>query len=72
MKFRIKVKPYAAEDKIQKLPDGSFLVHVKAPPADGKANEKVIEVLSEYFKRPKQNIKIRSGFTGRHKIVEVE
>jgi hypothetical protein len=42
------------------------------PPIEGKANEKMIEVLSEYLKKPKKSISILSGFKGRTKIVEVE
>ena len=72
MRLRIKVKPYSSVDKVQQLADGSFVVYVKAPPAEGKANEKVVEILAQYFKRPKRNVKIRSGLTARHKIVEVE
>lgn len=56
---------------VEELTDGSLVVHVKAPPTEGKANERLIEVLAEYFKRPKRNIVIRTGFTGRQKIVEI-
>lgn len=36
---------------------GSLLVHVKDPPIDGKANQAVIKLLSDYFEIPKSRIK---------------
>ncbi|MBI3004072.1 MAG: DUF167 domain-containing protein [Ignavibacteriales bacterium] len=71
MKLKVKVKPYSSRERVDQLADGSLVIHVNAPPAEGKANERVIEVLAEYFKRPKRNVIIRSGFKGRHKIVEI-
>ncbi len=71
MRLKVKVKPYSSTNRVEQLPDGTFVVHVKVPPIEGRANEKVVEVLAEYFKRPKRNVVIRSGLSGRHKIVEI-
>ena len=72
MKFKITVKPNARKNEVTRIADGTLVVHVAVPPIEGKANEKVIEVLSEYLKKPKRSISIVSGFRGRDKIIEIE
>ncbi|MDO8495330.1 MAG: DUF167 domain-containing protein [bacterium] len=49
-----------------------YEVRVKAPPAEGAANEEVIELLSEYFQISKSLIKIKAGHTSKRKIIEIE
>lgn len=71
MKVSIRVKTNARKNEVSKLEAGKFLVSVTAPPVDGKANEKIIEVLSEYFDRPKRCISIVRGESSKEKIVEV-
>ena len=71
MKISVRVKPNAWRDEVKKLAENRFLVSVTAPPVEGKANEKLIEVLSEYFHKPKHSITILRGTTTRSKIVEI-
>lgn len=71
MKIFVKVKPGARESKIQDLGGSNFLVQVKALAKDGEANLELEKVLAEHFKVPKGNIFIKTGRTGRFKIVEV-
>lgn len=54
------------------LDEHEFIVKFNAPREKGKANEKLIEILSEYFKISKSQIKIVSGFTSSNKIVNIE
>jgi len=49
----------------------SYKVYVTAPPEDGKANKKVIELLAEYFKVPKSQVRIIKGEISRNKIIEI-
>jgi len=46
-------------------------VRVTAPAVDGKANKAVIEVLSEFYKVKKRDIKILRGEKSREKLVEI-
>jgi uncharacterized protein (TIGR00251 family) len=71
MKITVQVKPNARFNEVRKREDGSYLVKVSAPPIEGRANEKLIEVLSAYFGKPKRNIQILSGGRGKHKIIEI-
>lgn len=72
MKFKITVKANARKNEVIRTADGTLVIRVAARPVEGKANEKVIEVLSEYLNKPKRSISIVSGFKGKNKIIEVE
>jgi len=72
MKYKISVKPNAKKNEVIRCDDGTLIIRVSVPPTEGKANEKVIEVLSDYFKKPKRSISIIFGFKGKKKIVEVD
>ena len=71
MRISIRVKPNARKNDVRKIDDKRFIVSVSAPPFEGKANDQVIELLSEYFGKAKRNITIVRGATAREKIVEV-
>ena len=71
MRVSIKVKPNSKTISVEKLNDGSYTVRVKAPAKEGKANEAVIEALSEYFDKPKSRIAILHGQAGKNKVVEI-
>ena len=71
MKITIRVKPNARKNDVQKVAENQFVVTVIAPPVEGKANEKVIEVLAEYFHKPKRSVTIVRGKTAKEKIIEI-
>ncbi len=72
MKILIKVKPNAKENKVEGISKNQFLVKVKAPPKEDKANKELIETLAEYFKVPKSQISILTGLKSKQKIVNIE
>lgn len=72
MKFTLRVKPNAKHEKVEAQPDGSLKVHVNAPPQEGRANERVVELLARHFKVPKSCISVVRGASGRRKIVEID
>jgi uncharacterized protein len=51
--------------------DGIVEVSVSTAPVDGKANEEMLELLSDYFEVAKSAIEIVSGHTSRNKIIEI-
>jgi hypothetical protein len=71
MKLLIKVKPNSRQEKIEKTDDG-YIVYVKEPPVENKANQAVIRVLSEYFDVPKFQISILSGLKSKQKVIEIK
>ncbi|PIR76278.1 MAG: YggU family protein [Candidatus Magasanikbacteria bacterium CG10_big_fil_rev_8_21_14_0_10_42_10] len=68
----IKVLPRSSRNEIVgTLPDGTLKVKLTAPPVDGEANKKLIELLSKEFGVSKSNIKIVKGETNKIKLVEI-
>lgn len=70
-KYSVAVKPRSKSEGVSSLDDGTLVVRVNAPPVDGKANERVIELLADHFCVPKRNIRIAVGDGSRKKIIEV-
>ena len=71
MKIQVKVKPNSRTEEVSQ--EGhSFIVRVKEPPREGKANLAVMRLLAEHFGVPKSQVRILSGFHGRNKVIEVE
>lgn len=71
MKISISVKAGSKVASVERSADGGYLVRVKAPAHEGRANEAVVEELSVYFKVPKSRITIVRGQTSKRKIVEI-
>ena len=69
MKIKIKLHPNSSKEEIKKINENNLEVWIKEKPVDNKANIELIKILKKYFKK---EIKIKSGFTYRNKIVEVE
>ncbi|HKZ22273.1 MAG TPA: DUF167 domain-containing protein [candidate division Zixibacteria bacterium] len=70
MKISVKVKPNSKIEKVEKAV-GFWIIHVKEPPQEDKANRAVINLLSAYFKVPKSRISILKGKKSRQKIVGI-
>ncbi|MGD0354438.1 MAG: DUF167 domain-containing protein [Dehalococcoidia bacterium] len=70
MKLKVRVSPHAPKNEVTVQGD-EYMVRVRAVPEDNKANEAVINLLAKHFKVSKTSVRIVSGFTGRHKIIEI-
>ena len=70
MKIQVKVKPNSKTEELSREGD-SFIVRVKEPPKEGKANQAVIKLLAEHFGVPHNQVRILSGFKSSNKVVEV-
>ncbi|HET8692316.1 MAG TPA: DUF167 domain-containing protein [Steroidobacteraceae bacterium] len=71
MILRILVKPRSRTSELVQAPDGSWIARLKSPPVDGKANAELIALVAAQFRRPKAAVTIKSGASGRRKIVQV-
>jgi len=70
MKIQAKVKPNSKTEEVS--PEGgAFVVKVKEPPREGKANQAVIRLLAEHFGVPQSRVRIISGFRSKNKIIEI-
>lgn len=71
MKVSVLVKPNSKKESITQNEDGTLVVKVNAPPAEGQANKRVIELLSQHFATPKSSISLLHGASGKKKIFEI-
>jgi uncharacterized protein (TIGR00251 family) len=72
MKITVQVKPNAKKEAVERLEDGSYLVRVNAPPIEGRANTRVIELLAGFLNVPKSRITLVAGQKGKRKTFVVE
>lgn len=70
--LKVKVIPGVRENKVEKLEDGSFKVWVTDVPEKGKANKKLIEILSKHLCIDKKSLEIHSGQKSRIKIISIK
>ena len=70
MKIQVKVKPSSKTEEVSQEGD-SFIVKVKEPPNEGKANQAVLKLLAEHFGAPQSQVRILSGFKSKNKVIEV-
>ena len=66
----VKVKPNARSSSLEEI-DGVWLAQLKAPPVDGKANAELIALVAERFHCRRSGVVIKSGASGRMKLVEI-
>lgn len=57
---------------VEKQDDGSFIVYVREPAVESKANDALIALLAKHFGIPKTSISIVRGLTSRQKVIEIE
>ena len=70
--IQVKVKPNSRVSLLEQQPDGTWLAQIKSPPVDGKANEELIALVAKQFGCRKSEVSIRSGASGRVKLVRVD
>ena len=64
--------PRAARNQIQGLHGDAIKIRLKAPPVDGKANEALVDFLSEILGIPQRQITLVAGQTNRQKRLSVQ
>ena len=72
MIMQIKVKPRSRVSSLAQAPDGTWLAKLKSPPVDGKANDELVALVAEHFHCRRAAVSIKSGVSGRMKLVKVE
>jgi len=70
--LQIRVKPRARASSLVPGPDGTWTAQLKSAPIDGKANEELIALIARYFRCGKAAVTIKSGASGRRKLVRIE
>lgn len=67
MTISVSVKTNSKIESVEEQSDGTYVVRVHVPPIDGKANERIRELLAKHFGLPKNSIEILSGTKGKKK-----
>ena len=71
MLIRVRVTSSAKEARVTKTGESSFEVRVDERAVGGRANKRLLEILSEHFNVPKSSITIVRGARSRDKMVEI-
>jgi uncharacterized protein (TIGR00251 family) len=71
MKITVKAKPASKEEKVEKITEFEFVVSVKEPPVQGRANMAIIKALAQYFCVSPSQVRLVFGFTSRQKVFEI-
>lgn len=68
----IRVTTRAAKNELVEIQDdGTIKIRIKAAPVDGKANQMIIEFLSDLLDVPKSNVEIVAGLSSKNKLVSI-
>ena len=70
--IQVKVKPNSRLSTLEQSGEGSWIAQLKAAPIDGKANEELISLVAARFQCRKAAVSIKSGASGRMKLVLIE
>ena len=72
MFISVRVYPNAKRDELMGLSNGVWQVRVSAPPVKGKANTRLIALLSQVLGVGKSSLSIAKGHTSRSKVIAVD
>ncbi|MDA8155866.1 MAG: DUF167 domain-containing protein [Actinomycetota bacterium] len=71
IELNIKVYPRSAKRGIAGIYGDALKVKLTSAPVEGKANEELVELLSDFLKVKKSDIRILRGGTSKRKVVEI-
>lgn len=71
MIIQVRITPNAKKSEITELGNNGYKIKVDAPAIGGKANVRLIEILSDYFNVPKSSIRMVKGHRSREKVLEI-
>jgi uncharacterized protein (TIGR00251 family) len=69
--LNVRVRPGARRNDVAGLHAGAVKISIAAPPADGRANEALIEFIAELLRVPQARVSIVSGATNRSKLLRI-
>ena len=70
--IQVKVKPSARISVLEETSPDVWLAQLKSPPIDGRANEELIALVAKHFACRRSAVSIKSGASGRMKLVRIE
>jgi uncharacterized protein (TIGR00251 family) len=70
--IQVKVTPRSRVSSLTQAGDGTWMAKLKSPPVDGKANAELIALVAEQFGCTKGAVSIKTGVSGRMKLVRID
>lgn len=70
-KLTVHLVPSASISEVVGRSGDGWKMRIAAPPVDGKANEALIELLSDVLDVPKSSIQIVKGHTAKTKVLDI-
>ena len=71
-RLEVKVIPGASRDEVAGTMGNAVKIKLRAPPVEGRANEALVEFLSEQLDLPRRAISLERGETSRQKLLRIE
>lgn len=71
MIIKVRVKPNALNESIEKMQDGSYKISLKEKALEGRANKALVKMLCKEFNVRAKDVKVK-GLHSRDKIVEIK
>jgi len=67
----VRAKPRSAVSSLERADDGTWIARLRSPPADGKANAELVDLVAGHFGCPKSAVSVVSGAAARLKLVRI-
>jgi len=71
MKIFVEAKPGSKNEGVERIDENHFVVRVKEPPIQGRANRAITKALAGHLYIAPFRIKLVSGFSSKQKIFEI-
>lgn len=71
MLLRVRVTPNASRPSVTETEEGTLEVRVDARPEEGRANRRLVEILSKHLGVPRSRLAVVAGARSREKVVRV-
>jgi len=72
MMIEVTVRTRSKRRSLEKIGEGRYKAYLTEAPVDGKANNSLIELLSDTLGLPKSRLKIIRGIRSKQKIIKAE
>ena len=69
VRISVKVKPNSKKELVEQTGEKQYNVRVKEKAIEGRANEAVVKLLSQYFGCPKSNVSVAIGLKSKNKVI---
>ncbi len=71
MRISVKARPASKKDEVRRIDEGRYVVEVREPPVQGRANAAIVKTLAAFLHIAPSRVQIISGHFSREKIIEI-